>query len=60
MKLLRKGIMMRESQDSEWKPKRLTSKQEKAFIDLGIIEAPKYEPKKRGRPKGSKNKPKVQ
>lgn len=60
MKLLRKGIMMRESQDSEWKPKRLTSKQEKAFIDLGIIEAPKCEPKKRGRPKGSKNKPKVQ
>ena len=60
MKLLRKGIMMRESVDSEWKPKKLTSKQEKAFIDLGIIEAPKVEPKKRGRPKGSKNKSKVQ
>ena len=60
MKLLRKGIMMRESMDSEWKPKRLTSKQEKAFMDLGIIEAPKTKPKKRGRPKGSKNKPKVQ
>lgn len=60
MKLLQKGIMMRESEGSEWKPKKLTSKQEKAFIDLGIIEAPSIEPKKRGRPKGSKNKSKVQ
>ena len=60
MKLLRKGIMMRDSPESEWKPKKLTSKQEKAFMDLGIIEAPTAEPKRRGRPKGSRNKTKVQ
>ena len=52
MKLLRKGIMMENSEDSEWRPKRLTSKQEKVFMDLGIIEVPDVEPKKRGKPKG--------
>lgn len=60
MKLLRKGVMIRESDGSEWKLKRLTENQEKAFIDLDLIEKPVVEKKRRGRPPGSKNRPKVQ
>ncbi len=47
-------------QGSEWKLKRLTEKQERAFIELGLIRMPVAEKTRRGRPPGSKNKPKVQ
>ncbi|MBQ8179004.1 MAG: transposase [Candidatus Methanomethylophilaceae archaeon] len=60
MKLLNKGVMMRDTPASEWRPKKLTRKQEDAFIELGIIERPQAIKRKVGRPKGSKNKPKVQ
>ena len=52
--------MMRDSPASEWRPKKLTSKQEEVFMELGILERPKVIKRKVGRPKGSKNKPKVQ
>ena len=57
MKLLNKGVMMRDSPASEWRPKKLTSKQEEVFMELGILERPKVIKRKVGRPKGSKNKP---
>lgn len=60
MKLLRKGIMIRDSKDSEWRLRQLTSEQEKVFIELGLIERPVVEKKRKGRPLGSKNRPKVQ
>ena len=58
MKLLNKGVM-RDSPASERRPKKLTSKQEEVFMELGILERPKVIKRKVGRPKGSKNKPKV-
>lgn len=60
MKLLRKGIKIRDSKDSEWRLRQLTSDQEKAFIELGLIERPVVEKKRKGMPPSSKNKPKVQ
>ena len=60
MRLLAKGVMMRDAPDSEWRPKKLTAKQEEAFIELGLIDRPVVEKRKVGRPRGSKNKPKVQ
>ncbi len=60
MMLLSKGMKIRESPGSEWKLLHLTEAQEKRYIDLGLLEAPKVEKKGRGRPPGSKNKSKVQ
>ena len=60
MKLLNKGVMMRDTPASKWRPKKLTTKQEEVFVELGILERPKVVKRKVGRPKGSKNKPKVQ
>ena len=60
MKLLKKGIMIRDFKDSEWRLRQLTSEQEKVFIELGLIERPVVEKKRKGRPPGSKNRPKVQ
>ena len=58
MKLLKKGIMVRRSKEGEWLPKKITEKEEGAFIELGLLQAPPAEPKKKGRPKGSKNRKK--
>lgn len=58
IKLLRKGMMIRSSAEGEWLPRKLTEKEEKIFIELGLLEAPKEEPRKRGRPRGSKNRKK--
>lgn len=60
MKVLCKGIMIRTEEGGEWRLMKLTGKQERIFIDIGLIEAPVVEKKRRGRPLGSKNKPKVQ
>lgn len=50
MRYLRRGVMTRPTRDSEWAPRKITEADEKVFIELGIIEAPKVE-KKRGRPR---------
>ena len=58
MKLLRKGVMMRQGSGGEWLPRKITDKEEKIFVELGLLAAPEKAPKKRGRPPGSKNRAK--
>ncbi|MDY0236643.1 MAG: hypothetical protein RBR71_11465 [Gudongella sp.] len=58
MKLLRKSMMIRQTPDGVWLPKKITAAEEQVFIELGLLVAPSAEPKKRGRPKGSKNRQK--
>lgn len=60
MKMLKKGVKIRKSKDSEWELMGLNEFTEKAFIDLGILDRPTVEQKCRGRRAGSKNKSKVQ
>lgn len=55
MKILRKGIMMRSKPEEVWLPMKLTGRDESIFVQLGLLKAPEKIAKKRGRPKGSKN-----
>lgn len=58
MKMLGKGMMIRTEPDGEFTLKKLTDKEVGIFTELGLIEPPVVVPRKRGRPKGSKNKKK--
>lgn len=58
MKLLRKGMMIRSGPGKEWMLRRISDKEEKIFIELGLIPKPEKEKRKRGRPPGSKNRAK--
>lgn len=51
MKLLRKGIKIRDSKDSEWRLRQLTSDQEKAFIGLGLRASRRREEAQRKAPR---------
>ena len=57
--VVKKGLL-RDSNNSEWRLRQLTSEQEKVFIELGLIKRPVVEKKRKGRPPGNKNRPKVQ
>lgn len=58
MKLLRKGIKIREGPGKEWMLSKLSEKEEGIFTELGLLPKPEEQKRKRGRPPGSKNRTK--
>lgn len=56
---VKKGLL-RDSNNSEWRLRQLTSEQERVFIELGLIKRPVVKKKRKGRPPGNKNRPIVQ
>jgi hypothetical protein len=47
--------MIRQSKGGEWIPRRIAKKEEAVFVKLGLLKAPQQQERKRGRPKGSRN-----